>query len=308
MTLTTTLLSATGYGNLTLSGFEVANLVGGANNNTFTVSGWNGTGSLTGGGGTDTVVALRDANFTLSDTQLLASNGLTLTLTGLGIANLTGGTSNNVFTLSGWSGSGTINGSTGTDQIVVARNTNMTLTNTALALAGFGTLTLSAVETAKLTGGDSANRLNASAFTLGPVTLEGGNGDDVLIGGSGIDSLFGGAGRDLLIGGLGNDTLSGDLGDDILIGGTCTYSGNSSAIDAVMAEWTSAKSYDIRVNNLLNGGGLNGTNRLYSGTVQNDSGAADNLTGGADLDWFFQSVGDVLTDLNNGGSELKTVI
>ena len=253
-------------------------------------------------------ISTRDANFTLSDNQLLASNGLTLALVGIGTANLTGGASNNSFTLSAWSGSGTINGSTGTDQIIVARNTNMNLTNTALTLAGFGTLTLAAVESAKLTGGDSANRLNASAFTLGPVTLEGGLGDDVLIGGSGNDALYGGAGRDLLIGGAGADSLFGEAGDDILIGGTCSYSSNSSAIDAIMAEWTSANSYSQRVNNILNGGGLNGTNRLYSGTIQNDSGAVDNLTGGADLDWFFQSTGDTIADLNTGGSETKTTI
>lgn len=308
MTLTTALLSATGYGNLTLSGFEIAELTGGVGNNTFTVSGWNGKGSLTGGGGSDTVIASQNANFTLSDSQLAASLGLNLSLSGIGIANLTGGSGNNAFTVNAWNGSGTINGSSGTDQIIVTRDTNMTLTNTSLALAGFGTLTLSAIESAKLTGGDSANRLNASAFTLGPVTLEGGAGDDVLIGGSGSDSLFGGGGRDLLIGGIGADSLNGNAGDDLLIGGTCSHSGNSTAIDAIMKEWTSANTYATRVSNILNGGGLNTTYRLYSGTVQNDSGAVDKLIGAEDLDWFFQSTGDLLSDLNLGGNELKTVI
>jgi uncharacterized protein (DUF2141 family) len=308
MTLTTAALTATGYGKLTLSGFEVANLTGGASSNTFTISSWNGSGSLVGGGGSDVVVATRDANFTLTDASLVASNNLTMTLAGITGAALTGGTGNNSFNLSGWSGSGTINGSTGTDAIVVVRDTNMTLTNTSLALAGLPTITLAAVESANLSGGDSANRLNASAFTLGTVTLQGGNGDDVLIGGAGKDSLSGGAGRDLLIGGGGIDTLRGDGGDDILIGGTSTHSGSTSAIDAIMAEWTSANAYAVRVSNIQNGGGLNGSNRLFSGTVQNDAGAVDNLTGGSELDWFFQSVGDTLSDLNNGGSETKTSI
>jgi hypothetical protein len=42
--------------------------------------------------------------------------------------------------------------------------------------------------------------------------------------------------------------------------------------------------------------------------VANDSGAADALTGGLELDWFFQSLGDLLTDLNTGGTETVTVI
>lgn len=188
---------------------------------------------------------------------------------------MAGGTSNNSFTVSAWSGGGAISGSTGTDQIIVARNTDMTLTNTSLALVGLPTLTLSAVETATLTGGDSDNRLNASAFTLGPVTLQGGNGD---------------------------------AGDDILMGGTSTYSSNKAAIDAIMAEWKSTNAYAVRVSNLLNGGGLNGTYRLYSATVQNDSGAVDSLTGGSELDWFFESLGDSLKDLTTSIGELETTI
>ena len=42
----------------------------------------------------------------------------------------------------------------------------------------------------------------------------------------------------------------------------------------------------------------NGTIKLDSSTVQNDASAADSLTGGADVDWFFQSSADVLIDFN----------
>jgi len=34
-----------------------------------------------------------------------------------------------------------------------------------------------------------------------------------------------------------------------------------------------------------------------------DDGSADTLTGGQGQDWFFQSTGDTITDLNNGGTE-----
>jgi Ca2+-binding RTX toxin-like protein len=43
-------------------------------------------------------------------------------------------------------------------------------------------------------------------------------GDDVVLGGDGNDGLFGGIGDDVLIGGEGNDVLSGDAGRDLLIG------------------------------------------------------------------------------------------
>ena len=49
----------------------------GASANTFTVTGWTGGGSLTGGGvpGGDTVVLTKDADFTLTDTSLSATGG-----------------------------------------------------------------------------------------------------------------------------------------------------------------------------------------------------------------------------------------
>jgi Ca2+-binding RTX toxin-like protein len=59
-----------------------------------------------------------------------------------------------------------------------------------------------------------ASGLSATAILL---TLDGGDGDDVLIGGAGNDTLVGGAGDDVLIGGPGTDVLNGAPGDDILI-------------------------------------------------------------------------------------------
>ncbi|HLQ44864.1 MAG TPA: hypothetical protein VK137_09060, partial [Planctomycetaceae bacterium] len=172
-----------------------------------------------------------------------------------------------VFTVSSWTGSGNMDGSSGTDQIVVLRDTDMTLTNTSLAAASFGTLTLASIETASLSGGDAANVIRADAFTLG-----------------------------------------GDAGDDILIGGSSSLSSNVAALNAIMAEWTSANSYATRVANLLNGGGANGSTKLNSLTIQNDASAADRLTGGSEIDLFFQSSGDVLVDFNAGVGELKTAI
>jgi Ca2+-binding RTX toxin-like protein len=46
----------------------------------------------------------------------------------------------------------------------------------------------------------------------------GAGGDDVILGGDGNDDLFGGSGNDVLIGGNGNDMLFGQAGRDLLIG------------------------------------------------------------------------------------------
>jgi len=78
-------------------------------------------------------------------------------------------------------------------------------------IAGSDRLTVNA-----LGGNDvvDASGLAASAMLL---TLDGGDGDDVLIGGDGDDTILGGAGDDVLIGGPGIDTLDGGDGDDIVI-------------------------------------------------------------------------------------------
>lgn len=306
-TLTNTTLS--GVGSDKLFNLHVANLTGGASNNTFTVGGWTGTGTLTGGGGTsDTLAATKNSHFALDAATITSSDGMNLSHAGFALAKLTGGASNNTFTIGTWIGAASLSGSSGTDQLIVSRNTDMTLTNSSLVSAGFGTLTLSSVETASLTGGVGNNLLRANAFTAGSVTLNGGDGDDMLVGGSKNDVLNGGNGRDVLIAGTGADTLDGGADDDLLIGGTSSLAGTPTALTAIRNEWTSGNSYATRIANLTNGGGANGTTKLISSTVKNDSSAADRLTGNSDLDWFFQSASDVLVDFNAGLGEIKTPI
>lgn len=88
--------------------------------------------------------------------------------------------------------------------------------------------------------------------------------------------------------------LGGGAYDDLLIGGKSSHSGSLTALAAITAEWISANRYATRINNLGNGGGANGTTTLNNSSVQNDSSAADQLTGGAGTDWFFKSANDVL--------------
>lgn len=127
--------------------------------------------------------------------------------------------------------------------------------------------------------------------------LYGEDGNDIQLGGAGNDWVQGDAGRDFLIGGLGNDSVGGGLGDDLLVAGTTSFDANFTALNTIMAEWTSSRTYTQRVNNLINGSGSlarnNGTTFL-AGNFQNDN-AIDSLNGGGDLDWFLYTAGDLLT-------------
>jgi hypothetical protein len=80
-----------------------------------------------------------------------------------------------------------------------------------------------------------------------------------------------------------------------------------------MSEWQDAlpgyyDHYERRINNLLNGGGLNGSITLSKKNLRKDPKAVDTVIGGADLDWFVEFPGDVLTDLDVIAGERKTTI
>src|SRR4029077_11485656 len=140
-------------GTLTLTSIEVANLTGGGGDNVFTVTGWTGSATLTGGGGADTLVFQKDANFTLTDTSLSATGGPSLTLAGIGTANLTGGTSANTFTVTGWTGGGMVTGGGGSDTVVLTKDADFTLTDASLSATGGPSLALAGVGGAHQTRG-----------------------------------------------------------------------------------------------------------------------------------------------------------
>ena len=62
-----------------------------------------------------------------------------------------------------------------------------------------------------------ANTIDASAFTLGSVYLNGLGNDDLLTGGSKADKIKGGHGSDILTGGLDKDVLTGGEGQDTFV-------------------------------------------------------------------------------------------
>ncbi len=147
------------------------------------------------------------------------------------------------------------------------------------------------------TGGSGDDILQGNT---GNNVLQGGNGNDVLVGNSGNDQLFGGSGRDILIGGLGLDVLDAGSDDDILIGGRTNSDASITRLTDLRTEWTSANSYATRIVNLRAGVGASNAALAATIDVLNDAGEDDLLTGGADSDWYFAALDDVLTDLAIG--------
>jgi Ca2+-binding RTX toxin-like protein len=97
------------------------------------------------------------------------------------------------------------------------------------AIAGSDRITVNA-----LAGADVLDA-TALAATAALLTLDGGEGDDVLLGGAGNDTLLGGAGDDVLIGGLGSDTIDGGTGDNVVLD---SFAANAvTAASAVGTKW-----------------------------------------------------------------------
>ena len=261
-TLTNNSLSSTDGMMINFSRITTANLAAGNSGKTFKVDGWTGTGSLsdTGAG---IVNASKNGGFTLSNTSLTSTDGMSMSLSGITTANLT----------------------------AAAMSGNPTCIVDASAFTGLTRLAAAGTVNAFLFGG-SGNGGTLSAA---------GSGDCVLIGGPGNQTLSDtGTGYNILIGGTGSDTLTGN-GNDILISGKTSYDNDSSAniaaLDAILNEWASGDSYSLRISKIMSGVGPGGTDALNSSTVQSDA-TANTVSDGASANqnnWFILNSKDKVT-------------
>jgi Ca2+-binding RTX toxin-like protein len=163
----------------------------------------------------DTINEIGDFNYVLTNISLVHGTEMDV-LDNIEVANLTGGISNNTFTLTGWTGKGRVRGVAGMDTVVLAADANFDLDDGSLTATSGLSMTLVSIEAATLTDGPGGHTIDASGFT-GDAVLNGGEGDDILIGGAGADTLNGGMGDDQLTGNRGNDILSGGAGNDEVI-------------------------------------------------------------------------------------------
>ncbi len=151
--------------------------------------------NLLGGADTLTVHDLSGTDVTSVKTDLAVNGG------GDGSSDqvvVDGTNGNDAITVAGSNGSATVSGLAA----------GVTITGAEPSLDG---LTVNAL------GGDDAVTASALAANALKLTVDGGDGADVLVGGAGDDVLLGGAGDDILIGGPGLDTLDGGPGANILI-------------------------------------------------------------------------------------------
>jgi hypothetical protein len=165
---------------------ETANLVGGANNNLFNVSGWNGSARLVGNGGSDSVNITRDANFTYGENFVNVSGGGRFSLGSMEFLNLTGGASSNTFLDVGWTGRGLLDGGLSTgdagDMIATFRDSHVSLGDTFYRAGDnifTASMSLADIELASLSGGPSFNQFDVSARTT-PAAINGGGGVDIV--------------------------------------------------------------------------------------------------------------------------------
>jgi Ca2+-binding RTX toxin-like protein len=214
-------------------------LIGGAGSDT--VNGGDGDDNLNGGAGTDTLLVTGNPHLRITTTSTFGPG--TDLHSGFERAILEGDSANNRLdasladfpvTLLGLGGNDTLLSGSGVDQLdggdgvdsVEIIGSNIVLTNA--SAPGASEDTLLSVERLHLIASGPDSVIDASAYTLGPVTiigssgddtLKGGSGNDVILAGSGNDEVSGGSGDDIIRGDSGADTLSGDAGDDTILGG-----------------------------------------------------------------------------------------
>ena len=317
-----------------------------------TVQGGAGNDSITGGFGGDSILGGAGNDSLLGaggNDMIFGGAGNDRLLGGAGIDFLQGengddfvdGGGASLDSVGGNLGNDTINGGAGGDFLFDGGDVPV-ITLTPTGLTGLGIDVVLGVEGYVLSGGDSANLIDASAMTErvliygngGNDTLIGGSGfdgmlgmagDDVLIGNDGTDGLQGGAGRDDLRGGGGNDrlnggggsfdTVRGGAGNDTLDGGV----GTDFLIDAADASFvlTDTRLTGLGTDRLLNlelvqltGGASNNTldARLFTivgGTVTLDGGAGNDLLLGADSGSTL--IGGLGNDTLTGGAGIDSL-
>ncbi len=187
----TDLLEGEAIDNVTLTS-SVANGLSG-NENSLT-GGFSGIDALNGNGGTLTGIGAASTWTVSSNPQYKTA---TATLDIVGFTTLQGGSAADTFYVNE-DVPFDLNGGMGNDKIVF---NNATLTGGSTANGGGGNDTLD------------------GQLSTGPVSLVGGDGNDILIGSEFSDTLDGGIGNDRLFGLGSDDTMMGGAGNDSLVGG-----------------------------------------------------------------------------------------
>ena len=242
-----------------------------------TLSGGTGDDSLTGGGGNDL------ANGQSGDDRIVGGAGDDNLLGGSGRDRLDGGGGNDRLraqgfsgdTLVGSDGSDLLSGGIGFDRLTVSNDADITLADSQLTI-GTASHQLADIERAELSGGSSANVIDASGFS----------GDTTLTGGEGADTLTGSAGTATL---LETSDSNLTLTDTQLVGPTTD---TLSAIDR-------AKLVGGSSDNVFDTGGFTGPVTLRGGSGN------DTMIGGAEDDLIFGGTGNDSITSGAGNDDVR---
>jgi hypothetical protein len=131
---------------------------------------------LDGQAGTNTLSVAHDyANFTLTNSLLstTGSKDVTLVNNSFQVANLTGGASSNTFEVSGWTGTGAIDGLGGADTVAATKDEDFTSSDALLKTTDGMSLGLSSIETLNLTGGPSENKFHLTPSVTATYNIAG---------------------------------------------------------------------------------------------------------------------------------------
>ncbi len=206
--------SLTGFGTDSLVAIESALINGGSGANVFDASASTAISvNFNSGPGADTLIGSvgKDTlNGGTGNDALFGSAGQDVLFGGAGDDFLDGGASNDMLI-----------GSDGVDIVRRKSNVDFRVDNTGMFelvnLTIVAADSLSGIEAVFITGGASANRIDARAFVGTSVsTIQGGDGDDTLMGSVGRDLVQGEAGNDVLSGGPSSDTVDGGVGTDVI--------------------------------------------------------------------------------------------
>lgn len=221
-------------------------------------------------------------------------------------------------------GSDTVNGGLGIDRIIEAGDFDMVLSTTSLQMKLPTGVVVSSdqlvdIELADLTGGPSANRIDAQAFSAianGITQITGGGNRDTVIGTAGRDliitfsgndsvqslgggdTVYSGTGEDTVDAGDGNDQVFGQLGNDLVYGGN----GNDSLMggdgnDSLFGQSGNDRLYGLRDNDSAVGGP--GDDVLFGDTGN------DILRGNEGADSLIGAIGN---DVLDGGADYDRVL
>ncbi|BAY82706.1 hyalin repeat protein [Calothrix parasitica NIES-267] len=197
---------------------------------------------------------------------------------------LIGGTGND--NLYGGEGDDSIDGGQGFDILRESADVNFTLTDT--QLTGSGTDSFVNIERAILSGGNSDNIIDASAYSKNTY-LYGRAGNDTLLGGTRNDYFYGEQGDDFIDGGKGYDIIRETRDTDFtLTNNQLTGNGTDTIASIERVILTGGNS-----DNNIDASGFSGSTYLY-GKAGNDT-----LNGGTNRDYVYGGSG---SDVINGGS------